>query len=270
MKRLIAVLCLAMLSACVGGGDTTPTVTDIQGKSLNYGVRAEFDFFGTYLDKGLSANIPNCTGQTPAFISPTHQVLVCTITAVGDLNVEVRDGGGATVFSKTFSVPPPRVALVTSLGNLVVELNPTQAPVTVRNFLAYVQSGFYSDTIFHRVIAGFVIQGGGYTSGLVAKPGALAPIALESNQGLSNLRGTIAMARTSEPDSATSQFFFNLVDNTNGDYQDAGNPGYAVFGKIVQGVEVMDAIGASPTTSVSGFNDVPVSDVVLKSALRIQ
>lgn len=270
MKNIIALLCLAVLTGCVGGGDTSPTVTDIQGKNLTYGVRAEFDFFGSYLDKGLSATVPNCTGQTPAFISPIHQVLQCTITAIGELKIEVRDGGGAVIFSKTFTVPPPRVALVTSLGNIVVELDPAKAPVTVDNFLKYVQGGFYSDTLFHRVIAGFVIQGGGFNPGLVAAPGALAPISLESNTGLTNLRGTIAMARTAAPDSATSQFFFNLVDNTNGDYKDASNPGYAVFGTIVQGLAVMDAIGATPTTSVNGFSDVPVTDVLVKSALRIQ
>jgi len=231
---------------------------------------SEFDFFGTYLDKGLSATVPNCTGQAPAFISPIQQVLQCTITAVGALKVEVRDGGGSVIFSKTFTVPPPRVALVTSLGNIVVELDPAKAPATANNFLRYAQGGFYSNTIFHRVIAGFVIQGGGFTSGLVAVPGALAPIALESNTGLSNLRGTIAMARTAEPGSATSQFYFNLVDNPPLDYRDAGNPGYAVFGRIVQGTEVMDAIGASPTGTVNGYTDVPVTDIAVKSALRIQ
>ena len=270
MKNILALLCLAVLGGCVGGGDTPPTVTDIQGKNLTYGVRAEFDFFGSYLDKGLSATIPNCTGQTPAFISPVHQVLQCTITAIGELKVEVRDGAGSVMFSKTFTVPPPRVALVTSLGNIVVELDPAKAPVTVNNFLRYVQGGFYSDTLFHRVIAGFVIQGGGFNPGLVAAPGALAPIVLESNTGLTNLRGTIAMARTAAPDSATSQFYFNLVDNPTLDYRDAGNPGYAVFGQIVQGTAVMDAIGTAPTNTVGGFPDVPVTDVLVKSALRIQ
>ena len=259
-----------MLTACVGDGNTTPTVTDIQAKNLTYGARAEFSFFGTYLDKGLSASVPNCTGQTPSFISPIQQVLLCTVTAVGDLKVEIRDGGGTVIFSKAFTVLPPRVALVTTLGNIVVELDPAKAPRSTNNFLTYAQGGFYSDTIFHRVIAGFVVQGGGFTSGLVAVPGALAPIALESNTGLTNLRGTIAMARTAAPDSATSQFYFNLADNPALDYKDAGSPGYAVFGKVVQGTDVMDAIGASPTGTANGFTDVPLTDVVVRSALRIQ
>lgn len=271
MKYIIALLCFAMLTACGSGGNTSTTVTDIQGKNLYYGLRAEFDFFGTYLDnKGISANVPSCVGQTPAFISPVHQVLTCTVTAIGDLNVQVVDGAGVVIFAKTFTVPPPEVALVTSMGNMVVELNPTAAPLTVSNFFKYVQNGFYSNTLFHRVIAGFVIQGGGYTAGLAAKLGALAPIALESNNGLTNLRGTVAMARSSDPNSATSQFYFNLADNHSLDFQDVSNPGYAVFGKIVQGLDVIDAIGAVPTNTVNGVPDVPVADVVVKTALRIQ
>lgn len=270
IKYIIAILCCTALTACVGDGNTNPTVTDIQAKSLGYGLRAEFDFLGTYLDKGLSANVPNCIGQTPGFISPVHQVLTCTVTTVGDLNVEVKDGAGALIFSKVFSVPAPRVVLVTSMGNIVVELDPTKTRLTVNNFLKYVQSGFYSSTIFHRVIPDFVIQGGGFTAGLVPQAGELDPIPLESNNGLSNLRGTIAMARTADPNSARSQFFFNLVDNTGGDYKDASDPGYAVFGKIVQGLDVMDAIGAVATATQNEFPDVPVTDVVVTSALRIQ
>ncbi|MDD5176976.1 MAG: peptidylprolyl isomerase [Sterolibacterium sp.] len=271
MKHIFTLLCFAMLTACAGNGDTTPTVTDIQGKNLNYGVRAEFDFLGTYLDTvGISANVPNCTGQTPVFISPVHQVLTCTITAIGDLNVQVRDGAGAVIFSKIFTIPAPRVIFATTLGNITVDINPHEAPLTVSNFLNYVQTGFYSNTLFHRVIAGFVAQGGAFTTGLTVKPGTLAPIPIESNNGLTNLRGTIAMARTSEPNSATSQFYFNLVDNPALDYKDPSNPGYAVFGKIVQGLDVMDAIGAVPTNTLNGVPDIPVTDVVVRTVLRIK
>jgi len=271
LKPIIALFCLAMLTAC-GGGDTTPTVTDIQGGNLSYGRLAQFEFFGTYLDKsaGLSANIPNCTEQTPIYISPTQQVLRCTVTTIGDLNVQVLNGAGAVIFSKTFTVPAPQVALVTSMGNIVVELNPTAAPLSVNNFLKYVQNGFYSDTLFHRIIAGFVVQGGGYTSGFVVQPGLLAAIPLESNNGLSNLRGTLAMARTADPNSATSQFYFNLADNLSLDYRDANSPGYAVFGKIVQGLDIMDLIGAVATNTLNGVPDVPVTDVLVKTALRIR
>ena len=271
MKYLIALLCLTLLTACVGDGNTTPTVTDIQGKNLFYGVTAEFDFFGTYLDReGLNASVPNCAGQTPVFISPTQQVLKCTVTAMGDIDVQIRDGAGAVIFAKTFTVPAPRVVLVTSKGSIVADLNPTAAPLTVNNFLKYVQAGFYTNTIFHRVIAGFVIQGGGFAPGLAMQPGGFAPIPLESNHGLTNQRGSLAMARTTDPNSATSQFYFNLVDNPALDYKDAANPGYTVFGKISQGLDVMDAIGAAPTNTLNGVADVPVTDIVVKTALRLQ
>lgn len=269
-KNLIALFYVTMLAACVGSGDTTPTVTDVQGKGLNYGTRATFDFYGTYLDKGLSANVQNCVAPTPTFISPVHQTLTCTVSKVGDLTVVVQDGGGKAIYSKAFTVPPPRAAIVTSLGNMVVELDPVAAPVSVGNFLQYVQSGFYSDILFHRVIAGYVIQAGAFGPGLTIKPGALPPIAIESNNGLSNKRGTIGMARNDDPNSAASQFYFNLADNLFLDYKSVTEPGYAVFGRVVEGMEVMDAIGAVTTATQQGIPDVPVIEVVIKLVLRTQ
>jgi len=162
----------------------------------------------------------------------------------------------------------PQVRLVTSLGDIVVELDRERAPITVKNFLQYVDDGFYEDTLFHRVIAGFVVQGGGFEPGLVRKePGD--PIENESDNGLRNDRGTIAMARTSAPDSATSQFYFNLVDNSSLNARN-GADGYAVFGRVLEGLDVMDAIAASPTESRNGQADVPVEDVLLERAERIQ
>ena len=162
------------------------------------------------------------------------------------------------------------MALFTSAGIIIAALDPTAAANTVNNFLGYVQTGYYTNSLFHRVIPDFVIQGGGFGPGLVPLPGLRDPIAIQSNNGLSNLRGSLAMARTSDPNSATSQFYFNLVDNPSLDYQSDVNPGYTVFGKIVQGLDVMDAIAAVPTTVVNGQPDVPVSDVVIQRAVRIQ
>ena len=163
--------------------------------------------------------------------------------------------------------PRPRVRLVTSKGTIVVELDREKAPITVSNFLRYVEDGFYDGTIFHRVVPDFVIQGGGFTPDLTRKE-TRPPIINESNNGLSNLRGTIAMARTSDPDSATSQFYINLVDNTSLDYA-PGRPGYAVFGKVIEGMDVVDAIGAVETTTRNGLNDVPVEDIIIERAERI-
>ena len=134
----------------------------------------------------------------------------------------------------------PRVALETNHGTIVLELNPEKAPITVANFLQYVEAGWYDGTIFHRVIDGFMIQGGGFTADMQKKI-TRAEIENESKNGLSNERGTISMARTGDPHSATAQFFINLVDNEGLD-ADGGSWGYAVFGKVVEGIEVLDSI----------------------------
>lgn len=160
---------------------------------------------------------------------------------------------------------PTRVELDTSLGPIVLQLDAQRAPRTVANFLHYVRSGFYAGTVFHRVIPGFMVQGGGYTADLQAKTTA-APIPLESRNGLRNLRGTIAMARTSVPDSATSQFFINLVNNPSLDYPQPDGYGYAVFGHVVSGMKVVDRIAAVPTHDVGPMQNVPVQPVVIRSA----
>lgn len=159
----------------------------------------------------------------------------------------------------------PLVQLDTNKGAIVLELDAERAPKTVENFLAYVKSGHYAGTIFHRVIDGFMIQGGGYTPALEAKP-TQAPIALESRNGLRNVRGSIAMARTADPDSATSQFFINVVDNPRLDYPRPDGHGYAVFGSVVKGMDVVDAIKAVPTGTQGEFEDVPTEPVVIEKA----
>ncbi len=166
--------------------------------------------------------------------------------------------------------PNPQVILETSKGQIKLELFPEQAPVTVENFLNYVDSNFYDGTVFHRVIANFMIQGGGMTAGLKEKANQ-APIKNEATNGLANERGTIAMARTQVVDSATSQFFINVVDNDflNHRSKTPSGFGYCVFGKVVSGLEVVDAIKAVPTHTVDYHDDVPVEDVVILSAKRV-
>jgi cyclophilin family peptidyl-prolyl cis-trans isomerase len=157
------------------------------------------------------------------------------------------------------------VKLETSMGDIVVELDRQAAPVTTANFLEYTAEGFYDGTIFHRVIQGFMIQGGGFTTKLEKKK-TQDPIINEAKNGLSNVRGTIAMARTNDPNSATSQFFINHVDNTPLDYANDQSPGYAVFGKVIEGMDVVDAIAVVKTTTRSGMDDVPVEPIQIKSA----
>ncbi len=157
----------------------------------------------------------------------------------------------------------PRVELVTTKGNIVIELDPQLAPVTTANFLKYVEAGHYNGLTFHRVIPGFMIQGGGFDASMSQKPVG-APIANEGKNGLKNDRGTIAMARTNDLNSATSQFFINVVNNDALNYP--SNGGYAVFGKVVQGMDVVDAIAAVKTGAKMGMRDVPVEPVVIESA----
>lgn len=155
----------------------------------------------------------------------------------------------------------PHVLLDTTNGQIEIELDSVKAPISTKNFLDYVNSGFYTNTIFHRVIPGFMAQGGGFTPQMQQKE-TKAPIKNEHKNGLANVRGTLSMARTSVPDSATSQFFINVKDN---DFLDQGD-GYAVFGKVVKGMDVVDVIVNSQTTTKSGMQNVPVDPVIIKSA----
>lgn len=165
------------------------------------------------------------------------------------------------------AAPPPVVRLTTSAGVVDIELDRARAPRTVDNFLAYVRSGFYDGTIFHRVIPGFMIQGGGFIPGMREKP-TRPPIPNEADNGLKNVAGTIAMARTPDPHSASAQFFINTVDNPMLDHR-GKNPrdwGYAVFGRVVKGMDVVKQIEGVRTTSRGGHADVPQQDVLIKRA----
>ncbi len=168
------------------------------------------------------------------------------------------------------AAPAPRVELTTSEGRIVVQLEPDRAPQTVKNFLTYVNEGFYKGTIFHRVIGTFMIQGGGFTQDLVQKQ-THSPIPLEARNGLSNDKYTIAMARTSYPHSATSQFFINVADNNflNASQAQDGQ-GYAVFGQVVEGTDTVDKIASVQTTTKGGMSDVPVKPVVILDAKVIK
>jgi peptidyl-prolyl cis-trans isomerase A (cyclophilin A) len=160
----------------------------------------------------------------------------------------------------------PVVVVKTSLGSFEVQLDPTHAPLSTANFLDYVDKKFYDGTIFHRVIPGFMVQGGGFGPDMTEKPPG-QPIKNEGLNGLHNLRGTIAMARTSDPDSATAQFYVNVADN---DSLDAtpDNPGYAVFGKVIKGMEVVDKIVGVETTTKGMYENVPVEPIVIESVRR--
>ncbi|MHB9148633.1 MAG: peptidylprolyl isomerase [Thermoleophilia bacterium] len=204
-------------------------------------------------------------------------LLATAIVAIAGCSSGSTDTTGGTAVGSVTTIPTtgevsvnssdPRVELVTSMGTIVLELDAAAAPVTTENFKAYVEAGFFDGTIFHRVIPGFMAQGGGFTPDMKQKT-TNPPIKNEAENGLKNLRGTVAMARTGVVDSATAQFFINLVDNSFLDHT-ANTPqgyGYAVFGKVVSGMDVVDAIAAVPTTTKGPFQDVPQTPVAIESA----
>lgn len=171
----------------------------------------------------------------------------------------------AALISPVAAQTAPRVKLATSAGDIVLELSPDKAPKTVANFLQYVNDRQYDGTIFHRVIPDFMIQGGGYTAGMQEKP-TRPPIVLETSNGLKNERGTVAMARTANPHSATAQFFINVVDNPGLNAPQPDGHGYAVFGRVVAGLDVVDRIRGTATGSRGMHQNVPLTPILINSA----
>jgi len=199
-----------------------------------------------------------------------HTVII--VAAVVALLAGCERTGDPDVHEPAADVPTegknPIVILETTRGRIVVELWPDKAPKTVANFLQYVDDGFYDGTIFHRVIDGFMIQGGGFTPQMQTKP-TRAPIPNEARSDVANLRGTLAMARTSDPHSATAQFFINHTDNANLDKGRCPDGyGYCAFGKVVGGMDVVDAIATARTASRPPYDDVPAEDIVILRATR--
>ena len=188
------------------------------------------------------------------------------LTALFSIAMPVQaQGPAAAAKPGPVAAQAPQVKLATSLGDIVLELDPSKAPKTVANFLQYVQDKHYDGTVFHRVIDGFMVQGGGFSADMVQKS-TRAPIALEASNGLKNDQYTVAMARTGNPDSATSQFFINVKDNAMLNAPQPDGHGYAVFGKVVQGKDVVDKIRSVPTGRKNGMQDVPTTPVTITSA----
>ena len=267
----LAIFLVSLLTSC-GGGSSTPLANpNVQTSKLMYGAPIAFYLGVSQLNQGVTLNASLCSNLVQVVSpSPLYLAYSCTPNGSGTMVFTATDTSGKVLLSQNFTVPDPQVTMVTSMGTIVLDLNPNAAPRTVNNFLQYVSSGFYSNLIFHRVIPGFVIQSGGFITGMSPVNPSYASINLETPNGLSNLTGTLAMARTSDPNSATSQFYINVADNSNLDYVDITNPGYAVFGKVVTGLDVVNAIAKVQTQSVDGYSDVPVSDVNIISVSRTQ
>ncbi len=289
----LAAAAAAVLAGCGGdggsgvdpgqGGDGTPAVTSAAVGNAMYGKALVLTLTGTNLDRGIAVSAEGCDGVTIDVSSSGASTAQysCTVSAVGAGQFTIkRATGGATLGSAAFTVLPPQVTLNFSnaagvAGTIVLTLAPDKAPITVGNFLGYVNSGFYVGTLFHRVSPGFVVQGGGYTAPLDANTQALkptnAPIPLEVGKGLSNTQWTIAMARTTDPASATSQFFINLADNSG--LLDAGvSAGYAVFGTVTSGTADVGAIVGAPCTALPLFlpsgECTPTPNMVITSATQ--
>lgn len=260
-----------LLAGCGGGGgvDTNssgganpPSVSAIVIDTPRYGTPLQVTVQGSNLDAGISLDAGSACKSLTETATPTasSRSFSCELQSIGTMTVKASSTTGSLLKSQSTEVPAPQVTMVTSMGTIVVQLDPTRAPISVDNFLSYVKKGFYSNTLFHRVVTGFVVQGGGFDLSGTQKA-TDAPIKLEApaSTGLSNTLGTIAMARTNALDSATSQFYFNTVDNT---ALDSTGGGYAVFGATVSGFNVVKAIEAVPVNS----NSVPLTNVVLLSA----
>ena len=268
-----------------------PAVTSSSVAATRYGAKVLLTVVGANLDDGVTVTSPGCNGislstAAPNASSATTAYYTCT-SGGGSYNstFTFKNAFGAALGSATFTVPAPVVTMAVSgggaSGNIVFNLRADKAPVTVDNFLAYVNAGFYNGLIFHRVVSNFVVQGGGYgstTTGNLPVPKAtpFAPIKLETGGG-SNVQWTAAMARTSDPNSATSQFFFNLANNASILDATSGNGGYAVFADVSGSAAVIQAIAAAPGTLLLNNNvplgdgsTVPVPNVVITSAVQTQ
>jgi len=265
-----------LLTACGGGGGTDkpistpkPSVSSISIDQLVYRKNSNLTINGKNLDLGFNISNPIClTIKELPGGSSTQRVFSCKVVNVGILPLSITAGDGSSLYLSNITVPlaaQPQITMGTSMGNIVIELNPAKAPVTVDNFLNYVESGFFVNKIFHRVIKDFIIQGGGLTADM-KEASNLTKIKFEGGNGLSNVRGTIAMARLSDDlNSATSQFFINTVDNQN---LDTNFGGYAVFGKVVSGLDVVDRMQVVPVATIAGYTDSPITPIFITSAIQ--
>ncbi len=239
---------------------SAPVVLEIKADRLMYSKVSQFTMTGFSLDKDFKVTTKNCKGLAlSSGGSSTSKSVTCNVGDVGAgaIVFEATLADGTVLKSASFDVPNPQVSMVTNLGSLIVELNPAAAPMTSGNFLQYVNDNFYNSTIIHRIVSSgiFIAQGGWVTSVPAVQPGQRPAISLEVGKGLSNFKGTIAMARSSEANSATSQFYFNLADNL---ALDTANGGYAVFGKVISGASVLDAITIIPTPRAIFATSVPI------------
>lgn len=271
LKYLLVLMCFALGSCGQGNNGSLPVVTDITMDQVMYGQKTTFKLMGLNLNQDFQVSVSNCEGLAllPGG-SDTEKYVTCSPNVAGPAFIVTQSTDGVQMVIKNFEVSNPQVKITTNFGDLTVELYPTAAPITVNNYLKYVNANFYTNTLMHRIIPQFVVQGGWLTSSVGEQAGAGNLIVLESSNGLKNTRGSIAMARTSAPNSASTQFYFNLADNSKLDYQSEASPGYAVFGQILDGLNVIDIMAQISTATLYGLANFPTSNVVVKSIVQIK
>ncbi len=275
-----AIVGTVFFSACGGGGEgqvvtPNPSVTSITSGTVMYAKQSSFTVNGNYLGgNAVAVTASGACGSVTELAGGTSssRTFACKPDSVGLVSITAT-AGTTQLQQASFTVPNPQVTMVTSSGTIVVELIPEKAPKTVTNFLLYVNDGFYSNTTFHRVISGFVVQGGGFGADGIQKNASHPTLELEppSVTGLTNSQGTIVMARTTTLNSATSQFFFNTVDNnpnatdtsSKGTNLDTSGGGYAVFGNVIQGMDTVKVIEAVPVTG-----SAPNTPVIIRSVTQ--
>jgi peptidyl-prolyl cis-trans isomerase A (cyclophilin A) len=291
--KLGALAVLFSAIAGCGGSDSPsvppPTVSSTAVGAPKYSQTLRFTVTGQHLDQGVTATSPACKTLTlsttaPFVSSATEAYWLCSVAAVGNQALTVRrTADGSALATLPFIVPQPQVTMTLSNGlavngSIVITLAPDQAPITVDNFLQYVNAQFYDGTVFHRAQTGFVVQGGGYAAPIVAgtvptHKTTNAPIALEVGTGFSNTQWTLSMARTNVANSATSEFFINLQNNASILDSTGAGTGYAVFGSVTTGTDVVSSIVSAPCTTIPGFitsslGCVPMPNVVIATAVQ--
>ena len=261
-----------VLAACGSGGDGGSQVASITASNARFGGTTTITVTGAGLDEGIAVGIEGACENLTTVVggSADTRQFTCDITAVGEFIATVSRSGGGVIGRLTVNVPRPRVELTTGMGSILLELDPERAPISVRNFLAYVNANFYNGVLAHGAYAGRGILTGGYTTGLRTKAPTRAAIALESDNGLKNLRGTVGMFRGADPNSARAQWYVNIADNADLDRQSAEQPGFAVFGTVVRGLEVVEAMAAVPVRPdlAAGLAVVPETEVVITDATQ--
>jgi len=278
LRLLSALPAAVLLASCGGGGDSGPSGPSVATATIStpkYGQPALVTINGASLDADVTVSSAGCKNMTRSTTAPnvstaTTAYYTCSVSAIGAQSVAVtRASTSASLGTLAYTVPAPQVTMTVSnggaiAGSMVYTLAPDKAPITVDNFLVYVNSGFYDGTVFHRVVKGFVVQGGGFLANGTLKTPTFAPIALEVGKGLSNVQWSLAMARTNVLDSATSQFFINTVDNL---ALDTSGGGYAVFGSVTTNTALAAAI-ENAACSPAGSFCAPTTPIVITSAAQ--